>query len=59
MSGMLTGLTPAPVGRAAEYIYKVNTGQERPKGPWAWLVGLRYGTTKHHPTSFDEYMKGH
>lgn len=55
LSGMLTGMTPAPIGRAAEFALST----ERPKGPWGWLVGMRYGTLKHHSQTFEQYMKGH
>ena len=58
LSGMLTGITPAPIGRAAEFGYKVKTGQERPRGPWGWLVGLRYGTLKGHSSTLEDWMKG-
>ncbi len=54
LSGMLTGLTPAPIGRAAEFL----ASKEKPKGPWGWLTGLRYGTLKNHSQTFDQYMKG-
>lgn len=55
LTGMLTGVMPAQVGRSAEFI----TGNEKPKGPWGWLVGLRYGTLQNHSPTFDKYMKGH
>lgn len=55
LSGMLTGLTPAPIGRAAEF----SLSKEHPRGPWGWLVGLRYGTLKGHSPTFEQYMRGH
>lgn len=60
--GALTGVVPTQVGRAAQFSYGIATGTERPKGPWGWLVGARYGTLKNHSQTFDEYvrhMKGH
>ena len=54
LTGMLTGLTPAQIGRSAEFALS----KERPKGPWGWLVGARYGTLKNHSQTFDQYLKG-
>lgn len=59
LMGALTGMVPAQVGKAARFVHDVNVGKENPRGPWAWLTGLRYGTTKNHSQTFDEYMKGH
>lgn len=56
LGGMLTGLTPAPIGRAAEFA--INRRQEHPRGPWGWAVGLRFGTLKGHSQSFDRWMRG-
>lgn len=56
--GMLTGLVPAQVGRTVEFGYGVNKGTERPKGPWGWLVGTRYGTLKGHSPTLEDRMKG-
>lgn len=57
--GAATGLMNAQVGKSGKFIYDYATGQERPKGPWAWLSGLRFGQSKGHSQSFDQYMKGH
>lgn len=59
LMGALTGMVPAQVGKVARFTHDVNVGKESPRGPWAWLTGLRYGTTKNHSQTFDEYMKGH
>jgi hypothetical protein len=57
--GGLTGLVPAQTGRVAQFGYGVTQGTERPKGPWGWLTGARYGTLKGHPTTFNEWQKHH
>lgn len=60
--GLLTGLTSASQGKMAEYFWRVQNKLERPKGPWEVGVGLRYGTTKKHSKTLEEYlrhMKGH
>jgi hypothetical protein len=56
--GATTGLVPAQIGRVGRYVHDVNVGLEHPRGPWAWLTGLRFGTTKDHSTTFERYMKG-
>jgi hypothetical protein len=45
-------------GAALSYTYGVATGLEHPKGPWSWLVGLRYGTTKGHSETLDDRIHG-
>ena len=57
--GALTGVVPAQVGRVAEFGVGVQTGTERPKGPWGWLTGARYGTLKGHPATLQEWQKHH
>lgn len=62
MFGLLTGLTNASEGKMVEYFWRVNNGLERPKGPWELLTGARYGTTKGHSKTMEEYgkhLKGH
>jgi phage anti-repressor protein len=54
LAGMLTGVAPAQVGRTAEFM----AGKEKPKGPWGWLVGARYGTLQNHSPTFDKWWKG-
>lgn len=54
LAGMLTGVVPAQAGRSAAFL----ASNEKPKGPWGWLVGLRYGTLKNHSQTFDQYVKG-
>lgn len=46
LAGLATGLVPEQVGRSARFLYGVNQGTEHPRGPWAWLTGLRYGTNR-------------
>jgi hypothetical protein len=58
MIGAMTGAFPAQLGRSARYLHDVEYGLARPKGPWEWLVGLRYGTTKGHTRTFEDYTKG-
>jgi GNAT superfamily N-acetyltransferase len=57
LAGALTGV-PLQIGRTAEFVHGAATGQERPKGPWGWLVGLRYGTLKNHSPTFDKWWEG-
>lgn len=57
LTGVLTGLTNEQEGKMAEYLYKYSHGIERPKGPWDFASGLRYGTTDKHPHSFDQWKK--
>ena len=54
LAGMLTGAVPAQIGRTAQFA----TSNERPKGPWGWLVGARYGTLKHHSQTLDQWWRG-
>ena len=56
--GAATGMVPAQIGRTARYLHDVETGVEHPRGPWSWLTGLRYGTTKGHSTTLRNYMQG-
>jgi len=57
--GVLTGMGPAQVGRTARFMHDVETGEaDRPEGPWGWMTGLRFGTTKGHSTTFENYLKG-
>lgn len=53
LAGMLSGMMPAQVGRSAEFL----AGKEKPKGPWGWAVGLRYGTLQNHSQTFDQWRK--
>lgn len=57
--GALTGVVPAQVGRVAQFGIGTAQGTERPKGPWGWLTGLRYGTLDKHPKTFDEWQRHH
>jgi hypothetical protein len=57
--GTLTGVVPSQVGRTAEFGHGVASGQERPRGPWGWLTGARYGTLKGHPTTLNEWQRHH
>jgi hypothetical protein len=59
LMGALSGVVPAQTGRVAEFGYGVSQGTERPKGPWGWLVGARYGTLKGHSRTFDEWQRHH
>ena len=57
--GGLTGVVPAEAGKIAQFGIGVHEGTERPKGPWGWLVGARYGTLKNHSRTFDEWQRHH
>lgn len=59
LSGFLTGMPPAQVGRTAAGLERYSVGKEHPKGPWGWLVLGRYGTTEKHSKTFDEWLKHH
>ena len=56
--GAMTGLMPLQAGRIMRFAHDVGTGEENPDNAWQWLVGARYGTTKKHSQSFEEYWKG-
>lgn len=56
--GAATGLMNAQVGKSGEFVYDYANGLAKPKGPWGWMVGLRYGTLKNHSQTFDQYLKG-
>lgn len=56
--GALTGMLPQQAGRSVRFVHDVETGQAHPKGPWSWLVGLRYGTTKGHSETMQDYLQG-
>lgn len=59
LTGVLTGLTNAQEGRAAEYLYRYYNGMEKPKGPWDVAIGMRYGKTDKHSRSLDQWLKQH
>jgi hypothetical protein len=59
LMGALTGVVPAQAGKSAQFGMGVASGEERPKGPWGWLTGLRYGTLDKHPKTFDEWQRHH
>jgi hypothetical protein len=56
--GTLTGMVPAQVGRTGRFLFDVKSGMAHPRGPWAWMTGLRFGTTKGHSTTWENYKKG-
>lgn len=56
--GALTGAPGMQIGREAGFAYGLATGAEHPRGPWGWLVGGRYGTTKGHSQTLQDYMAG-
>lgn len=55
--GSLTGV-PDQIGREARFGYGLAAGTEHPQGPWGWLVGARYGTTKGHSQTAQQYLQG-
>ena len=55
--GGLTGLTNAQEGKVAQFITEYSLGKEHPKGPWQWATGLRYGETKGHSRTMQEYTQ--
>ena len=57
--GTSTGLMPAQIGKLTEFGYDTAQGTERPKGPWGWMVGARFGTLKGHSKTFDEWQRHH
>jgi hypothetical protein len=59
LMGALSGVVPAEIGKAAEFGLGVQNRTERPKGPWGWMVGARYGTLAKHSGTFDEWLKHH
>lgn len=56
LTGVLTGLTNAQEGKALEYLYRYYQGMEHPKGAWDVAVGLRYGKTKDHSRTFEQWL---
>ena len=56
LTGALTGLTNAQEGKALEYLYRYYQGMEHPKGAWDVAVGLRYGKTKDHSRTFEQWL---
>ena len=58
LAAMLTGIVTQPMGNVAAFQYGVAHGTERPKGPWGWLVGSRYGTLKGHSSTFENWWAG-
>lgn len=57
LMGALTGLTTAQMGKSLRYSQGVWTNTEKPRGPWDWMTGLRYGTNDKHSRSFEDYRK--
>lgn len=56
-TGMATGLTNAQMGRWAQLAYNYSTEKDVPDGWWQWLTALRYGTTKGHAKTPEEYVE--
>jgi hypothetical protein len=57
--GALTGVVPGQAGRVAQFGTNLAEGQDRPKGPWGWLTGARFGTIKGHPATYQEWQRHH
>lgn len=53
LAGILAGIMPAQVGRSSAFL----VSKEHPKGPWGWMVGLRYGTLDKHSPTFEKWLK--
>lgn len=58
MVGVATGITNAQEGKSAQFIYNYFNNREHPKNTWQALEGLRYGKTKGHSKSFDDWLAG-
>lgn len=56
-AGMATGLTNAQMGRWAQLAYEYAIEKDVPDGYWQWLVALRFGQTKGHSKSPEEYVE--
>lgn len=56
--GALLAGVPEQISREAEFVYGVAKGIEHPRGPWGWMVGARYGTTKGHSQTGGQYLQG-
>lgn len=54
---MLTGYVTHPIGNATAFGFGVHEGTEHPNGPWGWLTGLRYGTLRHHSSTFTNWWE--
>ena len=59
LMGTLTGVVPGQIGKTAQFSQGVAVGKERPKGPWGWMVGSRFGTLKNHSGTFQEWQRHH
>lgn len=57
--GIGTGMVTGQVGKTAQFAQGVHAGTERPKGPWGWMVGSRFGTLKNHAGTFQEWQRHH
>jgi hypothetical protein len=57
LNGLLNGLTNNQEGKIVEYLTNYFQGHEKPKGPWSVATGLRYGHTKGHSQSLNEYVQ--
>lgn len=54
--GIVSSFGSRPAGNAAKYWINVAQGiEDSPEGPWEALVGTRFGTTKKHAKTLDEY----
>lgn len=57
MVGVGTGITNAQEGKSAEFIYNYFHNREHPQNLFQTLEGLRYGKTKGHSKSFDDWLQ--
>jgi hypothetical protein len=56
--GVLTGVPGRQLGAWAGAGYGLSTGEEAPQGPWGAGDLERYGTTRGHSQTMDQYMQG-
>lgn len=57
MMGLLTGIGNQSIGNVGKFAWDKYHGLEHPQGPWQEMVGARYGKTKGHTRSFDDWLK--
>lgn len=57
LSGMLTGIPNAQIGRWAQLAWEYSIDKDAPDDFWTWAVALRFGQLKGHSRTPDEYAE--
>lgn len=56
-AGMATGMTNQQMGRWAQLAWDYSIDKDVPENYWQWLTALRFGQTKGHPKTAEEYVE--